>query len=78
MNGYEVKSNKNGNSIFLPAAGLRNGSELRDAGSWGYYWSSSHSNAATAFARFLFFNSGERDWNSRSRFFGFTVRPVCP
>lgn len=31
----------NGESLFLPAAGGRNGSELRAAGSYGYYWSSS-------------------------------------
>ena len=31
----------NGNSLFLPAAGDRDGSDLDDAGSDGYYWSSS-------------------------------------
>ena len=31
----------NGNSLFLPAAGYRNYSNLGNAGSYGYYWSSS-------------------------------------
>ena len=39
VNGYNVEG-PNGNSIFLPAAGYRNGSSLRNAGSYGSYWSS--------------------------------------
>ena len=35
VEGYKDKS------IFLPAAGARGGSDLYDAGSVGYYWSSS-------------------------------------
>ena len=31
----------NGNSLFLPAAGRRRDGSLYDAGSYGYYWSSS-------------------------------------
>lgn len=38
--GYRMTSKKNGNSIFLPAAGYRFGTFLQDGGS-GYYWSSS-------------------------------------
>lgn len=38
--GYDVIG-PNGNSIFLPAAGYRNGVSVRDVGSDGYYWSSS-------------------------------------
>ena len=63
-------------SGFLPAAGYRNGSELNDAGSWGYYWSSSLNTADTANARNLNFNSDEHDWNNNNRFYGFPVRPV--
>ena len=40
-NGYKVTSVKNGNSIFLPAAGCRYGTCLGNAGSYGGYWSSS-------------------------------------
>ena len=31
----------NGNSLFLPAAGYRNGTSLNVAGTYGFYWSSS-------------------------------------
>lgn len=77
-NGYEVKSKKNGNSIFLPAAGYRNGSGLNFAGSWGYYWSSSLGTADTANARGLDFNSDGHDWYGSYRFYGFPVRAVRP
>ena len=42
-NGYVVRG-RNGNSIFLPAAGLRSGSDrvLQYAGSYGRYWSCTH------------------------------------
>ena len=39
MNGHRFTSS-NGNSLFLPAAGLRGDSSLY-AGTYGYYWSSS-------------------------------------
>lgn len=39
VKGYKV-TGPNGNCIFLPAAGYRFGSNLYDAGSSGYYWSS--------------------------------------
>lgn len=41
QNGYNVTSNKNGKSIFLPAAGRRDGESLFDDGEYGYYWSNS-------------------------------------
>lgn len=76
-NGYEVKGN-NGNSIFLPAAGGRDGSELKDAGSLGYYWSSSLGTFRTDNARNLGFGSVVRGRGEASRFVGFSVRPVRP
>ena len=39
VNGYKVVG-PNGNSIFLPLSGYRNGSSLKEAGVEGYYWSS--------------------------------------
>lgn len=42
--GYTV-TGPNGNSIFLPAAGCRDGKALCDAGRWGYYWSSTFGHA---------------------------------
>ena len=39
VNGCKVTSNKNGNSIFLPASGDRNESAYSDYGVYGNYWS---------------------------------------
>ncbi len=75
-NGYEVKSKKNGKSIFLPAAGYRYSSELNGAGSRGDYWSSSFSTASSAYARDLYFDSGVHGWSDDGRYYGFPVRPV--
>lgn len=76
-NGYEVKGT-NGNSIFLPAAGYRHDSELNDAGSLGYYWSTSLFAAIYNCASFLNFASYAHDWDDTSRYYGFPVRPVRP
>ena len=40
VKGYRITSKKNGNSIFLPAAGYKKIGELRDAQEYGCYWSS--------------------------------------
>lgn len=77
VNGYKVTSKKNGNSIFLPAAGHRSGSSLYDAGGDGLYWSSSLYSGSPSRAYDLGFGSDSVDWNYLSRYFGFTVRPVC-
>ena len=42
--GFEVKG-RNGNSIFLPFAGYRNGLVLYKVGEFGYYWSSTPDNS---------------------------------
>ncbi len=69
----------NGNSIFLPAAGSRNDSSLRSAGSSGYYWSSSLGISYPYDARILGFDySGEcYAGDGAPRYFGRSVRPVC-
>jgi hypothetical protein len=41
IKGYKVTSKSNGNSIFLPAAGYRDGTDVYSVGSLGDYWSSS-------------------------------------
>ena len=67
----------NGNSIFLPAAGCRGDSSLYDAGSYGYYWSSSLGTYYSYTACYLYFDSDYVVWSYNNRFVGFTVRPVC-
>ena len=75
VNGYKV-TGPNGNSIFLPAAGYRFGSEVYYRGSYGYYWSSSLSSSNNGYACNLYFDSGRYDWNLSSRCSGLSVRPV--
>ena len=76
VNGYQVTSKKNGKYIFLPAAGYRYGSSLSNAGSYGYYWSSSLYSSDSFYACYLYFNSDSHNWYLSDRFFGRTVRPV--
>ena len=66
----------NGNSIFLPAAGIWNNTNLQEKGSLGSYWSSSikidypYSSRCVTFDGYSF----ERGWSPR--YTGQTVRPV--
>lgn len=66
----------NGNSIFLPAAGYRYGTDFYNRGSGGYYWSATLSENYSYNAFSLFFYSGYSYWDDYSRHYGFTVRPV--
>lgn len=82
VKGYKVTSKVNRNSIFLPAAGSRSYGDLSNAGSYGYYWSSSLDSSDSSRsdgAYFLRFYSGYVDWFSGSlRYSGLSVRAVCP
>ena len=73
--GYKV-TGKNGNSIFLPAAGWRGGSSLNYAGEDGYYWSSSPDESGSQRAYGLNFGSGYRSVSWYGRYGGRPVRPV--
>ena len=75
-NGYKITSKTNGNSIFLPAAGCRNGSRLEDAGSLGCYWTSSLDASSPEYAYYLDFHSDDARMICSTRAFGQTVRPV--
>ena len=70
VSGYE------GNSIFLPAAGLRYGTSLRYAGSGGDYWSSSLYEDNSGYAGRVLFDSGGVGRSSYDRYDGLSVRPV--
>ena len=77
VKGYKVTSKSNGKSIFLPAAGYREGSLLKYAGSYGNYWSSSLRTDVPYLTYCLNFLSDVRRADY-SRYIGQSVRPVCP
>ena len=66
----------NGNSIFLPAAGNRDGTILDSAGPSGSYWSSSLYTDKPCLAWSLRFYSSSWSVNSSYRRFGRPIRPV--
>ncbi len=77
VNGYVVRGRGDyaTASIFLPCAGVGNGTSLNSAGSGGNYWSSvplsdSH------LAWYLGFDSGGHDTYDINRYYGRSVRPV--
>ena len=79
--GYKVTSKKNGNSIFLPAAGSRYRLSLLPIADLGYYWSSTPRENITGMTLFketyyICFDSHARGvyWGSRAD--GHSVRPV--
>ena len=63
-------------SVFLPAAGLRYGTSVYDAGSGGYYWSSTCNGSYVAYG--MGFNSGNVGTGDDDlRGCGHSVRLVC-
>ena len=76
VSGYKVASKTNSNSIFLPAAGIRNGTSLQEDGRQLNYWSSK-SHEGTMFADYFRINSGgSYTLSCENRCYGMTVRPV--
>ena len=77
VNGYRV-TGPNGNSIFLPVTGYRNGSELVDPNTYGLYLSSSMSGNYNHSTCPLDFTADERHCDYYwGREIGGVVRPVC-
>lgn len=74
--GCEFTSNINGEKIFFPAAGFGMNATLRNRGTDSYYWSSSLSSSAAAYA-FRPRRQGVITQEANQRFFGFSVRAVC-
>lgn len=66
----------NGNSIFLPAAGYRDGTSVDGQGSYGYYWSGTLYEGLSYYAYCLHFRYGDAGWDGNSRYYGLSVRPV--
>ena len=74
--GFIIKGKGTGNSIFLPAAGFRQGSETGAIGRDGYYWTSSLSEYDPCKAYNLSFYVHYFDWMYAYRFTGNPVRAV--
>ena len=77
VEGYKVISKKNGNSIFLPAAGHRYYDDLSGAGRHGYYLSSSLGTSNYAFGVDLYFSHVSLKGYFNDRCEGRSVRAVC-
>ena len=76
VTGYRV-TGPNGNSIFLPAAGYRNGTDVYYRGSFGHCWSSSLNSYYSYYAYDLYFDDGNCYCYRNYRYYGQSVRPVC-
>ena len=76
VNGFNVTSKRNGESIFLPAAGYRWATSLYCAGSGGMCWSSKPDKVNNLNAELIIFGRVDHDTYSLYRYYGFTVRPV--
>ena len=75
--GRKVTSKKNGNSIFLPAAGCANNKSISGMGGSGWYMSSSVYADSPFYTWYLFFITSEGvNVYSTHRYYGFSVRPV--
>ena len=75
VNGYRV-TGPNGNSIFIPAAGYRKGTDVLYRGYDGFYWSSLLSSDDSGYAYNLSFYDNLYDWFDYRRCLGQSVRPV--
>ena len=75
VNGRLV-TGKNGNSIFLPAAGFRRDTNLDNVGLDGFYWSSSLNTDSPGLAWYVYFGSGNVFRTDYYRYLGQSVRPV--
>ena len=71
------KTGYEGNSIFLPMAGMRFMNNWNDAGARGRYWSSSVGLKSDRDACGMTIDSENCIISDIDRFFGYTIRPVC-
>lgn len=74
--GYEVKSRKNTNSIFLPAAGNYDGGSVSNAGMYGGYWTGTVGTSNSQAGNLYFFGETLHAVQWSNRYTGRTIRPV--
>ncbi|MGI6219651.1 MAG: hypothetical protein ACOYJE_07350 [Bacteroidaceae bacterium] len=73
--GYRV-TGPNGNSIFLPMAGMRQGNERFMQGQRGYYWTGTREPGATGAVSLWVGTAGKGEISSDYRYQGCSIRPV--
>ena len=79
VNGYRVTSKVAGyagNSIFLPATGYSTNGNVWNAGTAGYYWSSSLNPIDSRKANSFYFSSSYLFIIKESRYFGYPIRAI--
>ncbi len=78
MNGVTgaLVTGPNGNTVFFPLAGARNGTEFERVGSYVYFWSTALFIDDTRVARYLYSNGTTKQAWNRLRYYGFSVRAV--
>ena len=76
VNGY-LGTGPSGKTLFLPAAGYKDGTRIVSEGEFGYYWSHSLYYGMSLYAyNHLFFSGSSPGWNKQERSFGLSIRPV--
>lgn len=72
------KEGYTGSCIFMPAAGWRDGKELYDAGTFGYYWASTICDDSDnpAYGSIVTFRSAGLGRGYHRRYYAYSVRPV--
>lgn len=76
VNGYKVTSRATDGSIFLPAAGYKEGSDVLFAGSAGRYWTATRHPYHAGCAMELFFSEEFHYAYFYHRLRGYPIRPV--
>ena len=76
VNGQKI-TGPNGNSIFLPATGYREGTEFSSRGSYGDYWPGTLREGRSYDAYYIYFGSDGWEWSGNFRYKGRSVRPVA-
>ena len=76
INGYKFTAS-NGNSIFLPVSGLRDGYDIEEDATLGAYWSGSIDATANDYAYNVNFSESKLSLGTSQKYMGLAIRPVA-
>ena len=76
----KVTSKRNGNFIYLPAAGYRYGSSLYGAGNFAGFWTSTYIKLSSGHhtSSYIYYFQNNAEYRNLERYHGLSIRPVCP